>query len=74
VPELTAAAGGVNALVRIVGSSIAGAVAGALLAAGHSTWSFALAAVAALCSALAAAAHGGLVRAGTPLGPVPDRT
>ncbi|MFI0423717.1 MFS transporter [Spongiactinospora sp. 9N601] len=61
-PAKTAAAGGVNALVRIVGSSVAGAVTGAVLPSAGAGWSFAAAAVAALLSAAFAFAHGTLGR------------
>ncbi|RBQ18417.1 MFS transporter [Spongiactinospora rosea] len=61
-PAKTAAAGGVNALVRIVGSSVAGAVTGALLSGAGAGWSFAAAAIAALLSAAFAFAHGVLGR------------
>ncbi|MGV9297402.1 MFS transporter [Amycolatopsis sp. NPDC003676] len=61
-PAKTAAAGGINALVRVVGSSLAGAVGAVVLSAGGPGWSFAVAAVAALLSALFAAAYGNLLR------------
>ncbi|OAP25641.1 MFS transporter [Amycolatopsis sp. M39] len=61
-PAKTAAAGGINALVRVVGSSLAGAVGAVVLPAGGPGWSFAVAAVAALLSALFAAAYGNLLR------------
>ncbi|WP_233508257.1 MFS transporter [Spongiactinospora gelatinilytica] len=64
-PAKTAAAGGVNALVRIVGSSVAGAVTGAVLPSAGAGWSFAAAAVAALLSAAFAFAHGTLGRTPT---------
>ncbi|MFI7467980.1 MFS transporter [Nonomuraea sp. NPDC049646] len=56
-PAKTAAAGGVNALVRVVGSSLAGAVGAAVSAAGGAGWSFGVAAVAALLAAVFAAVH-----------------
>ncbi|MGN9845536.1 MFS transporter [Nonomuraea sp. H19] len=59
-PAKTAAAGGVNALVRVVGSSLAGAVGAAVLSSGGAGWSFAIAAAAALLSAIFAAVHGKL--------------
>ncbi|MFC5835633.1 MFS transporter [Nonomuraea insulae] len=61
-PAKTAAAGGVNALVRIVGSSVAGAVGAVVLAGGGAGWTFGVAAVAALLAALFAAVHGNLSR------------
>ncbi|WP_049563819.1 MFS transporter [Nonomuraea sp. SBT364] len=61
-PAKTAAAGGVNALVRVVGSSVAGAVGAAVLSSGGAGWSFGVAAGAALLAALFAAAYGGLWR------------
>ncbi|WP_043630027.1 MFS transporter [Nonomuraea candida] len=61
-PAKTAAAGGINALVRVVGSSVAGAVGAVVLAAGGAGWSFGVAAVAALLAALFAAAYGNLAR------------
>ncbi|MET8988270.1 MFS transporter [Nonomuraea wenchangensis] len=57
-PARTAAAGGVNALVRVLGSSLAGAVGAVVLAAGGPGWAFTLAADAALVAALFAAVHG----------------
>ncbi|MFC7642695.1 MFS transporter [Streptosporangium lutulentum] len=57
-PAKTAAAGGVNALVRVVGSSLAGAVTAALLSGSGPGWSFAASAVAALVSAVFGYAHG----------------
>jgi hypothetical protein len=57
-PARTAAAGGVNALVRVLGSSLAGAVGAVVLAAGGPGWAFTLAAGAALVAALFAAVHG----------------
>ncbi|MEV4369744.1 MFS transporter [Nonomuraea sp. NPDC049637] len=56
-PAKTAAAGGVNALVRVVGSSVAGAVGAAVSAAGGAGWSFGVAAGAALLAAVFAAVH-----------------
>ncbi|NRQ37211.1 MFS transporter [Nonomuraea sp. NN258] len=61
-PAKTAAAGGVNALVRVVGSSVAGAVGAAVLAAGGAGWSFAVAAAAALLAAVFSTVHGGPAR------------
>lgn len=61
-PAKTAAAGGINALVRIVGSSLAGAVGAAVLSAGGPGWSFAVATSAALLAALFAGIHGTLTR------------
>ncbi|MEV6034516.1 MFS transporter [Nonomuraea sp. NPDC052116] len=57
-PAKTAAAGGVNALVRVVGSSVAGAVGAAVLSSGGAGWTFGVAAGAALLAALFAAAYG----------------
>ncbi|MDR8410409.1 MFS transporter [Nonomuraea sp. 3-1Str] len=51
-PARTAAAGGVNSLVRVVGSSLAGAVTGAVLSGAGAGWSFAVSAMAALVSAI----------------------
>ncbi|TDE40595.1 MFS transporter [Nonomuraea mesophila] len=51
-PAKTAAAGGVNALVRVVGSSLAGAVGAAALSSGGPGWSFGIAAGAALLATL----------------------
>ncbi|MEV0149235.1 MULTISPECIES: MFS transporter [unclassified Nonomuraea] len=62
-PAKTAAAGGVNSLVRVVGSSLAGAVTAALLSTAGAGWSFAASAIAALVSALFAFAQGVLDRA-----------
>lgn len=68
-PARTAAAGGVNALVRVVGSSVAGTVTGALLSGGGAGWSFGAAALAALASAFFGFLHRVLVRApGAPIG------
>ncbi|NUO99830.1 MAG: MFS transporter [Nonomuraea sp.] len=50
-PAKTAAAGGVNSLVRVVGSSLAGAVGAAVLSSGGAGWSFGVAALAALLAA-----------------------
>ncbi|KAB8188420.1 MFS transporter [Nonomuraea phyllanthi] len=61
-PAKTAAAGGVNALVRVVGSSVAGAVGAAVLSSGGAGWAFGVAAGAALLAALFAAVHGNLSR------------
>ncbi|HUR06028.1 MAG TPA: MFS transporter [Nonomuraea sp.] len=61
-PAKTAAAGGVNALVRVVGSSVAGAVGAAVLSSGGAGWTFGVAAGAALLAALFAAAYGNLSR------------
>ncbi|WP_433216126.1 MFS transporter [Microtetraspora malaysiensis] len=61
-PAKTAAAGGVNALVRLVGSSVAGAVGAALLSSGGAVWTFGVAAGAALLAALFAAVYGNLAR------------
>lgn len=61
-PAKTAAAGGVNALVRVVGSSVAGAVGAAVLSSGGPGWAFGVAAGAALLAALFAAAYGNLSR------------
>jgi MFS family permease len=61
-PAKTAAAGGVNALVRVVGSSLAGAVGAALLSSGGAGWSFGSAAVAALLAALFATIYGDFSR------------
>ncbi len=59
-PAKTAAAGGVNALVRVVGGSVAGAVGAVILSSGGTGWSFAVAAAAALLAALFAAGYGRL--------------
>ncbi|MEV4472282.1 MFS transporter [Nonomuraea sp. NPDC049504] len=56
-PAKTAAAGGINALVRIAGSSVAGAVGAAVLDAGGPAWTFGVAAAAGLLAALFATAH-----------------
>ncbi|MEV0619105.1 MFS transporter [Nonomuraea sp. NPDC050404] len=61
-PAKTAAAGGINALVRVMGSSVAGAVGAVVLAGGGAGWSFGVAALAALLAALFAAVHGNLLR------------
>ncbi|MBW4720204.1 MFS transporter [Saccharothrix obliqua] len=61
-PAKTAVAGGINALVRVVGSSLAGAVVAAVLATGGPGGGFAVAAVAAVLAGAFAAVHGGLVR------------
>lgn len=61
-PAKTAAAGGVNALVRIVGSSLAGTVTAALLSGGAAGWSFGVAAVSALVAALFGFIHLALAR------------
>lgn len=61
-PAKTAAAGGVNALVRVVGSSLAGTVTAALLSGGAAGWSFGAAGVAALVSALFGFIHLALAR------------
>ncbi|GAA2215766.1 MFS transporter [Nonomuraea monospora] len=61
-PAKTAAAGGINSLVRIVGSSVAGAVGAAVLSGGGAGWSFGVAAVAGLLAALFAAIYGDLSR------------
>ncbi len=61
-PAKTAAAGGVNALVRVVGSSVAGAVGAAVLSSGGAGWTFGVAAGAALLAALFSAVHGNLSR------------
>ncbi|MGP3915423.1 MFS transporter [Nonomuraea sp. 10N515B] len=61
-PAKTAAAGGVNALVRVVGSSVAGAVGAAVLSSGSAGWTFGVAAGAALLAALFAAVYGNLTR------------
>ncbi|MEU5866995.1 MFS transporter [Nonomuraea sp. NPDC047529] len=61
-PAKTAAAGGVNALVRVVGSSVAGAVGAAVLSSGGAGWTFGIAAGAALLAALFSAVHGNLSR------------
>lgn len=61
-PAKTAAAGGVNALVRVVGSSVAGAVGAAVLSSGGAGWTFGVAAGAALLAAIFAAAYGNLSR------------
>ncbi|WP_433257786.1 MFS transporter [Streptosporangium sp. CA-135522] len=61
-PAKTAAAGGVNALVRVVGSSLAGTITGALLAGGGTGWSFGVAAIAALVSAFFGFIHHVLAR------------
>ncbi|MET7333004.1 MFS transporter [Nonomuraea sp. NPDC005650] len=61
-PAKTAAAGGVNALVRVVGSSVAGAMGAAVLSSGGAGWTFGVAAGAALLAALFAAVHGNLSR------------
>ncbi|MGR6915910.1 MFS transporter [[Actinomadura] parvosata] len=57
-PTRTASAGGINALVRIVGSSVAGAVGAAVLAGGGAGWSFGVAALAGLLATLFAALYG----------------
>ncbi|UBU11075.1 hypothetical protein [Nonomuraea gerenzanensis] len=56
-PAKTAAAGGINALVRVVGSSVAGAVGAAVLSGGGAGWSFGVAA-AGLLAALFSAFYG----------------
>ncbi|MEV4800051.1 MFS transporter [Nonomuraea sp. NPDC049421] len=56
-PAKTAAAGGINALVRIAGGSVAGAVGAAVLDAGGPAWTFGVAAAAGLLAALFATAH-----------------
>ncbi|MER5321035.1 hypothetical protein [Streptosporangium roseum] len=56
-PAETAAAGGVNALVRVVGSSLAGAVTAAVLSGAGAGWSFGASAVAAPLSAIFGYAH-----------------
>ncbi len=61
-PAKTAAAGGVNALVRVMGGSVAGAVGAMVLSTGGAGWSFAVAAAAALLAALFAAGYGRLGR------------
>ena len=61
-PAKTAAAGGVNALVRVVGSSVAGAVGAAVLSSGGAGWTFGVAAGAALLAALFAPTYGDLSR------------
>ncbi|MEU7893384.1 MFS transporter [Nonomuraea sp. NPDC049152] len=61
-PAKTAAAGGVNALVRVIGSSLAGAVTAAVLSSAGAGWSFGASAVAALISAVFGYAHGFLAR------------
>ncbi len=61
-PAKTAAAGGVNALVRVAGSSVSGAVTAVVLANAGAGWSFAASAIAALVSAVFAFAHGALGR------------
>ncbi|WP_067972799.1 MFS transporter [Nocardiopsis trehalosi] len=65
-PAKTAAAGGVNALVRVVGSSLAGAVTAAVLPTAGPGWSFAAAAAAALVAAVFAFSHGALDRKPAP--------
>ncbi|MEW9553054.1 MFS transporter [Nonomuraea sp. NPDC050783] len=57
-PARTAAAGGVNALVRVLGSSVAGVLGAVVLSAGGPGWAFVLAAGAALLASLFAAVHG----------------
>ncbi|MET8869424.1 MFS transporter [Nonomuraea sp. NPDC004580] len=64
-PAKTAAAGGINALVRIAGSSVAGAVGAAVLDAGGPAWTFGVAAAAGLLAALFATAHTHLTRTPT---------
>ncbi|MER5425797.1 MFS transporter [Streptosporangium roseum] len=61
-PAETAAAGGVNALVRVIGSSLAGAVTAAVLSGAGAGWSFGASAVAALLSAIFGYAHNVLAR------------
>ncbi|MEV0236126.1 MFS transporter [Nonomuraea sp. NPDC050786] len=61
-PAKTAAAGGVNALVRLVGSSLAGAVTAAVMSGSGAGWSFGTSALAALVSAIFGYAHGALAR------------
>lgn len=61
-PAKTAAAGGGNALVRVIGSSLAGAVTAAVLSSAGAGWSFGASAVAALISAVFCYAHGFLAR------------
>ncbi|MEV0994429.1 MFS transporter [Nonomuraea sp. NPDC050202] len=61
-PAKTAAAGGINALVRVVGSSVAGAVGAAVLSGGGAGWSFGVAAVAGVLATLFAAIYGDLLR------------
>ncbi|WP_189245480.1 MFS transporter [Streptosporangium pseudovulgare] len=61
-PSKTAVAGGVNALVRVVGSSLAGAVGATVLSSAGPGWSFTLAATAALFAAVFAALYGNLSR------------
>ncbi|MFI6735440.1 MFS transporter [Nonomuraea sp. NPDC050451] len=61
-PAKTAAAGGVNALVRLVGSSLAGAVTGAVLSGAGAGWSFAIAGCAAVVSAVFSYVNGVLAR------------
>ncbi|WP_223167837.1 MFS transporter [Nonomuraea sp. SYSU D8015] len=66
-PAKTAVAGGVNALVRVVGSSLAGAVGAAGLSTGGPGWSFAVAAAAALLATLSAVICGGVRRKAEPM-------
>ncbi|MEU8102152.1 MFS transporter [Nonomuraea muscovyensis] len=68
-PAKTAAAGGVNALVRVIGSSLAGAVTAAVLSGAGAGWSFAACAVAALVSAVSGYAHRALARVPRPAAP-----
>ncbi|MFG3441938.1 MFS transporter [Nonomuraea sp. NPDC047897] len=64
-PAETAAAGGVNALVRVIGSSLAGAVSAAVLSGAGAGWSFAASAIAAVLSAVFGYTHGALARGQT---------
>jgi hypothetical protein len=57
----------VNALVRVVGGSLAGAVTAAVLTSAGAGWSFGTSAVAALLSAIFGYAHGVLARVPGPL-------
>ncbi|MEV7808715.1 MFS transporter [Microbispora sp. NPDC088329] len=61
-PAKTSAAGGVNALVRIVGSSLAGAVTAAVMSGAGAGWSFGAAALAAAASAVSGFGHAAVIR------------
>lgn len=61
-PARTSAAGGVNALVRVVGSSLAGAVTAAVMSGAGAGWSFGAAALAAAASAISGFGHAAVVR------------
>ncbi|MDP9864134.1 MULTISPECIES: MFS transporter [Streptosporangium] len=61
-PARTAAAGGVNALVRVFGSSLAGVVTAAVISSAGAGWSFGASAIAATISAASSYVHGALAR------------